>query len=163
MKQSLLLALITFFITTARAGQLKVLTYNTWILEAPLFGKDLSEDLLQRLNALPTFLDKKNADMIVLQEVWKEKHKRALNQDKDSVTYDGLTFSPENQYIKDGKWRGLGDSERVDYIITDTLSPLTVRSSEIVFKESVDTIYNKRPKILPALSDHFGLFTTFEY
>ena len=52
---------------------MKVLSFNTWLLEAPIFGFNLAKDLNSRLKQLPQKLVDIGADIIFLQEVWKPK------------------------------------------------------------------------------------------
>ena len=66
---------------------MKIVSLNTWLLETPWVGLNLSKDLSQRFKKLPFELLKQNADIIFLQEVWKKRFKRSLTKALESHGY----------------------------------------------------------------------------
>lgn len=87
----LFFALFASFTTLAASKKpaeplrLKVLTYNVWLLDLPFqLG---SHDNSARLAVIPHELAKLDADIIALQEVWSESHKKTLKKDLQSMGY----------------------------------------------------------------------------
>lgn len=78
-KLSLLFTLgLLAIVSSAKAETLKVLTFNTWLLEAPVVGIDLAKLNNARLILMPEKFEESGADIIFLQEVWKKKYRRFL-------------------------------------------------------------------------------------
>lgn len=65
----------------------KVLTFNTWLLESPFFQLNIAKDIQWRLKQLPFLLKESGADIIFLQEVWKPKFKKFLQQEMKKLGY----------------------------------------------------------------------------
>lgn len=73
MRRSLLKLVVTclfasFFAQVAGAGELRVLTLNSWMLR--LAGLCVAKDLNPRLRIMPYWVASSGADLITLQEVW---------------------------------------------------------------------------------------------
>ena len=89
---------------SARADEtsLKILTFNTWLLDIPVypFGlrRDISDDMEKRLHEMPDQLSRTGADIIVLEEVWSARSKEVLIREMRDRGY------PYAAYTKASKW-----------------------------------------------------------
>jgi len=86
----------------ALGASLKVLTFNAWLLDIPVypFGlrRDISEDMSERIKRMPQRLAETQADVIVLQEVWSQASKDALIKGMKERGY------PYAAYTKASNW-----------------------------------------------------------
>lgn len=92
---ALLALLFSALSTGAQARELKVLTFNTWLLPV------VSDNYLQRLARMPEELAGTGADLIVLQEVWRDQAKADLIQAMQMRGYPYAAFKPAES--RDGK------------------------------------------------------------
>ena len=59
-----------------QAHELKVVTFNTWLLE--IFGIDFADDIVPRRQLMVSAFNEIDADILSLREVWPDKHRRFL-------------------------------------------------------------------------------------
>ncbi len=78
---------------TSHAGELKVVTYNTWFLPNVTCSASHTPE---RLNDLPVELEKLGADIIALQEVWTIAFRNALLDEMKSRGYPYAAYSDSN-------------------------------------------------------------------
>lgn len=69
------------------AKELKVLTFNTWLLKPP-FGIGAAEDIEERLKIMPEMLAKTGAHIIGLQEVWNNSYRDTLIKEMKKYGYE---------------------------------------------------------------------------
>jgi endonuclease/exonuclease/phosphatase family metal-dependent hydrolase len=79
------LIIILFLPFQANASQLKVLTFNTWLVRTAL--KDFAEQVDERTKLLPLYLNSTNADIIALQEVWDEELRDQIVSEMKNMGY----------------------------------------------------------------------------
>ena len=99
-----------------QAHELKVVTFNTWLLE--IFGIDGADDLIPRRELMVTAFNEMNADVLSLREVWPAKHRKFLVDNlSDKYPYCSFDTTPSTH------------SRRT--IITSTTSTLTANAGII--------------------------------
>ncbi len=77
-------------------SEVKVLTYNTWLLDLP-FGCG-ARYIDKRLQKMPEAIANTDADLVALQEVWHASHRKYLTQEMKRRGYKVMSFDTEKWY-----------------------------------------------------------------
>jgi endonuclease/exonuclease/phosphatase family metal-dependent hydrolase len=117
---------------------LKVLTFNTWLLDIPIgpFGirSDVAHDLEERRNILPRFLAETDADIIVLEEVWSQKSKQQIAADMRRLGY------PYCAYTHLSSWFPLIELEMGDGLLVLSKFPISKNVQSFSFSQATQRI-----------------------
>ena len=118
-----------------QSGRLSVLTFNSWLLDVPIypfgFRSDISKDYDLRMNALPSALAATQADVIVLQEVWSQNAKRKI---AERMRKEGYGYAA---YTRASNWFFVFQVEMGDGLLV--LSKFPISSHVLTFKFSKAT------------------------
>jgi endonuclease/exonuclease/phosphatase family metal-dependent hydrolase len=87
----------------ADESSLKVLTFNTWLMDIPVyplgFRRDVSREMNSRIQKMPAALAETGADIVVLEEVWSQTSKDTLIRSMRALGYPYAAYTKASNWV----------------------------------------------------------------